>query len=139
MPYRWPVLRSAIRPCPHLRSRARETCCRGCRKPAPRLRGDSGTSAKHAGAHRNARGAGAEGTHPGHRKRRVAAGMAPWLEMIADENRIKSALLGENGEIEQFVRSELLSGCLVAQSQRHSAFFRLQPAAATAAGSSGIS
>src|ERR1700721_23399 len=45
--------------------------------------------------------------------------MSPGLKVIADEHGIKPSSLGENRGAEQFVGSELLRRCLVAQSQQH--------------------
>src|SRR6266513_6291488 len=58
---------------------------------------------------------------PGEGKRRVAVGVAPRLEVVADEDRIESVVLGGDREVEQLARAELLGRGLVAeaQGQRH--------------------
>ena len=49
--------------------------------------------------------------------RRMAAFMAPWLEMIAHEHRIEAHPFGLDGVIEEFPRRELFGGRLVAKLQ----------------------
>jgi hypothetical protein len=49
----------------------------------------------------------------------MAAVMAPGLQVIGDEHRIESGLLGVDREVGELDRAELLRGCLVAQAQWH--------------------
>ena len=72
---------------------------------------------QHAGAHDDLRGAGAHRAHPGDRVRRMAALVAPRLEVIADEHRVEPDPFGLDGETQQFPGSELFGGRLVAQLQ----------------------
>jgi hypothetical protein len=44
----------------------------------------------------------------------MAAVVSPGLEMVADKDRVEALALGFAGEVEQFLRSELFGGCLVA-------------------------
>src|SRR5438309_11849011 len=59
----------------------------------------------------------ADGGQPREGKGRMAVGVTPGLEMVADENRIESVGLGRDREIEQLARAELLSRSLVAEPQ----------------------
>src|SRR6266699_2233588 len=87
-----------------------------------RLRDDAGVIAErrreHARAHHYPRGLGAEHAEPGQRKRRVRPGMLPGLEMIADEHGIVAEAFGEDRELQELIRPELLGGRLVAQSDQ---------------------
>ena len=70
-----------------------------------------------AGADDGARGALAQSAHPGERKRRVAAGVAPGLEVVADQDRIEAHRFGVDREIEQLAGRELLCRGFVAELQ----------------------
>ena len=70
---------------------------------------------QHAGAERHAGGPRPERAQPGERERRVAAGVAPRLKVVADENRVEADLLGEATELQKVARTELLRRCFVAQ------------------------
>ena len=48
------------------------------------------------------------GGKPGDRKRRVAIGMTPGLEVIAHEDAFETVVFGGDREIEQLSRAELL-------------------------------
>ena len=50
---------------------------------------------------------------------RVAVGVLPGLEVVADEHGVEADLLRGAGKIEQLVRPELLSGRLVSDPQHH--------------------
>ncbi len=70
---------------------------------------------QHARADGDARGARTERPHPRERERRVAAGVAPRLEMVADEHGIEAELLGEDRVAQQLGGTELLGRGLVAE------------------------
>ena len=78
---------------------------------AESLRDDRGMIAErrrqHAGAHQHARRRRAERAEPGERGRRVAAGVLPGLEMVADEDGVEAELLRQHGEIEELARARI--------------------------------
>src|SRR5207253_2551819 len=88
---------------------------------AKRLRHDRGVVAegrrRDAGADHHPPRAGAERAEPGERVRRMAVGMLPWLEMVADEHRVETDLFGQARKIQEFARSELLGRGLVSEFQ----------------------
>ena len=99
---------------------------------------------EHARPHHDARRARAQRTEPCQRERRVAAGVPPRLEMIADEHGLEADLFREAGEVEQLARGELLGRRLVAQPQhrimphrRHAAPRRGRRPSSRSSGSSG--
>ena len=66
-------------------------------------------------------GARPNGAHPGKGIGRVSAGMTPWLEMIADKNRVESNLFRKAGKLQQLGGCKLFSGRLVTNLQhKHS-------------------
>ncbi len=85
------------------------------------LRDDRGMIAEgrgqDAGADLRPPRAGAERAEPDERGGRVAIGMLPRLEVVADEDQVEADLLGEAGEIEQLARAELLGRGLVSEFQ----------------------
>src|SRR5438045_2309651 len=70
---------------------------------------------QHAGADDNARGPGAQRTQPRQRERCMTVDVLPWLEMIADEDRIETDFLGKTREAQQFARRKLLRRRLVSE------------------------
>src|SRR6188472_1585036 len=84
---------------------------------------------QHARAHDNPRRFCAERAKPRKGERRVSVGVAPGLEMIANENRIEAGLLGKTGEIEKFARSELFGRGFVSKSKHARGLSRAWPAA----------
>ena len=41
--------------------------------------------------------------------------MPPWLEVVADEHRVKAVVFGRDGEIEELARTELFGRRLVTE------------------------
>jgi hypothetical protein len=69
----------------------------------------------HAGADQDGRRLGAECAHPREGVGRVAAGVAPGLEMVAHEHRVEARFFGQHGKVQQCLWAELLSGRLVSK------------------------
>src|SRR5258707_15851286 len=70
---------------------------------------------QHAGAHNDARRAGAQRAQPGQREGRMTIDVLPWLKVIADKDRIEPDFLGKTREAQQLARRELLRRCLVSE------------------------
>src|SRR5260370_34237138 len=74
-----------------------------------------------AGADHDPAGASPNGAHPGEGIGSVSARVTPWLEMIADKNRVESDLLRKAGKLQQFGGRKLFSRRLVTNLQhKHS-------------------
>src|SRR5207302_8075712 len=88
---------------------------------AESLRDDRGVIAKRRRHHRRAEddsaGALAGSGQPCEREWRVSVGVAPGLEMVADEHRVEPVRLGRDGEVEELARAELLGRSLVPELQ----------------------
>ena len=88
---------------------------------AKRLRDDAGVVAERRRVDRGPQGdAGrvlSDRREPREREWCVSIGMPPRLEVVADENRVETVVLGGDGEIEQLARAELLGRGLVAEPQ----------------------
>ena len=102
------------------------------RNDAPRVkRGDRGDRLRHhrrvvaqrrcehARAQHGPLGGLADRRHPGHRRRRVAAVVAPGLEVVGHRDDVEPHLLGLDRVVEQLARAELLGRGLVSDSDRH--------------------
>ena len=87
------------------------------------LRDDRGVIAEggrqHAGAYDDALRAGTECAEPRQHGRRMPVGMFPGLEMVADENGIKTIALGLDREVQQRLGGELLRRRFVAEFQHN--------------------
>src|SRR6185437_1031807 len=70
-----------------------------------------------AGAHDDARRAGTQRTEPRQRRWGVPVRVLPWLEMVADKNRIEARLLRQHRKFQQSPRRELLGRRLVPELQ----------------------
>src|SRR5260370_21978262 len=83
-----------------------------------------------AGADHDPAGASPNGAHPGEGIGSVSARVTPWLEMIADKNRVESDLLRNAGKLQQFGGRKLFSRRLVTNLQhKHSISSRADHAA----------
>ena len=84
-----------------------------------RLRDDGGVVAEGRGQDRRADlyalGALADRSHPRQGERRVAAVVAPRLEMVADGDRVHAVFLGRHGDLHQLAGRELLRRGLVSE------------------------
>ena len=97
-----------------------------------RLRDDGGVVAERRRQHRRAEdqplGALADRGHPGQRERRMAALVAPRLEVVADGRAVHAVRFGRHGQLDEFPRGELLRRRLVSEFQFSHASFLLHPA-----------
>src|SRR5215831_9117432 len=71
-----------------------------------------------AGADLDAPRLDAERRQPGKRERRMAAGVFPGLEVVADKHRVEPDVLGEAGKLQQLAWSELFGRRLVSELQQ---------------------
>src|SRR5262249_56574424 len=86
---------------------------------AERLGDDRGMVAEcrrqHAGPDDDARRPGTQRPKPCQRKRRMAVDMLPWLEVVADEDRVEADFLSKAREVQQLTRRKLLRRSLVSE------------------------
>ena len=74
---------------------------------------------QHARAEDDALGAFADRGQAGQRVGGVAADVAPRLEVVGDHHGVEADLLGEDPELDEVARPELLGGGLVADLEGH--------------------
>jgi hypothetical protein len=75
---------------------------------------------QHAGPEHRPLGRAADGAEPDERVGRVAAVVAPGLEVVGDGDDLEAVALGPARELDQLARAELLGGGLVAEPDAHS-------------------